>query len=275
MPEFAYQTPFRSAPTRPNTAVSAGIRLDRDVRGRGDPQGRSPRRCTLLAREAFRDVSFLYRAVAPGEGRGDPRRSRGLAQRPRRRADPAQERRRRLGLPAADVPGHRHRHDRRQERPARLDRRARTRSGSPGGSTRPTQKENLRYSQTVPLSMYEEINSGTNLPAQIDIYADQRRDVRVPVRRQGGRVGQQVDALPGDQGAAQSGEPGEVPRPEAALARHGRVPALSPGGRDRRHLGRGDDEDGEARQHGLPRSRCRPRATSSARRSATPSWRRR
>jgi fumarate hydratase class I len=32
-------------------------------------------------------------------------------------------------------------------------------------------KENLRYSQTVPLSMFEEVNSGTNLPAQIDIYA--------------------------------------------------------------------------------------------------------
>src|SRR5262249_32288788 len=33
------------------------------------------------------------------------------------------------------------------------------------------QKENLRYSQTIPLSLYEEVNSGTNLPAQIDIYA--------------------------------------------------------------------------------------------------------
>ncbi len=33
------------------------------------------------------------------------------------------------------------------------------------------QKENLRYSQTVPLSMYEESNSETNLPAQIDIFA--------------------------------------------------------------------------------------------------------
>jgi fumarate hydratase class I len=31
--------------------------------------------------------------------------------------------------------------------------------------------ENLRYSQTVPLSMYEEKNSGCNLPGQIDIYA--------------------------------------------------------------------------------------------------------
>jgi fumarate hydratase class I len=31
--------------------------------------------------------------------------------------------------------------------------------------------ENLRYSQTVPLDMYAEKNSGTNLPAQIDLYA--------------------------------------------------------------------------------------------------------
>jgi fumarate hydratase class I len=32
-------------------------------------------------------------------------------------------------------------------------------------------EENLRYSQTVPLDMYTEKNSGTNLPAQIDILA--------------------------------------------------------------------------------------------------------
>ncbi|MBF0493071.1 MAG: fumarate hydratase [Deltaproteobacteria bacterium] len=32
-------------------------------------------------------------------------------------------------------------------------------------------EENLRYSQTVALNMYDEINTGTNLPAQIDIQA--------------------------------------------------------------------------------------------------------
>jgi fumarate hydratase, class I len=32
-------------------------------------------------------------------------------------------------------------------------------------------KENLRYSQTVGLDMFEETNTGTNLPAQIDLYA--------------------------------------------------------------------------------------------------------
>ncbi len=32
-------------------------------------------------------------------------------------------------------------------------------------------QENLRYSQTIPLDMYREVNSGTNLPAQIDLMA--------------------------------------------------------------------------------------------------------
>lgn len=34
------------------------------------------------------------------------------------------------------------------------------------------QKKNLRYSQLAPQSFYEEKNTGTNLPAQIDIYAE-------------------------------------------------------------------------------------------------------
>ena len=32
-------------------------------------------------------------------------------------------------------------------------------------------RENLRYSQNAPLDMYKEVNTGTNLPAQIDLYA--------------------------------------------------------------------------------------------------------
>lgn len=34
------------------------------------------------------------------------------------------------------------------------------------------QEENLRYSQTAPLNMYTEVDTGTNLPAQIDILAN-------------------------------------------------------------------------------------------------------
>ena len=34
------------------------------------------------------------------------------------------------------------------------------------------QKLNLRYSQMAPLTMWDEVNTGTNLPAQIELYAD-------------------------------------------------------------------------------------------------------
>jgi fumarate hydratase class I len=34
-------------------------------------------------------------------------------------------------------------------------------------------ERNLRYSQVVPFTMFDEKNTGNNLPAQIDIYAEQ------------------------------------------------------------------------------------------------------
>lgn len=37
-------------------------------------------------------------------------------------------------------------------------------------------EENLRYSQTAPLDMYKEVNTGSNLPAQIDLYATEGSD---------------------------------------------------------------------------------------------------
>jgi fumarate hydratase class I len=46
--------------------------------------------------------------------------------------------------------------------------------------------ENLRYSQTVALDMYQEINTGTNLPAQIDIYATDGADYKFLFIAKGG-----------------------------------------------------------------------------------------
>jgi fumarate hydratase, class I len=40
------------------------------------------------------------------------------------------------------------------------------------GIRRTFTETNLRYSQVAPLSMYEEVNTGDNLPAQIDLYAE-------------------------------------------------------------------------------------------------------
>ncbi|MDH5655192.1 MAG: fumarate hydratase [Spirochaetia bacterium] len=45
---------------------------------------------------------------------------------------------------------------------------------------------NLRYSQVIPLSMYDEINSGSNLPAQIDIYADDGNEYKFLFLAKGG-----------------------------------------------------------------------------------------
>ena len=47
-------------------------------------------------------------------------------------------------------------------------------------------EENLRYSQTIPLTMYEERNSGSNLPAQIDIYATPGEEYRFLFIAKGG-----------------------------------------------------------------------------------------
>lgn len=47
-------------------------------------------------------------------------------------------------------------------------------------------EENLRYSQTVALDMYKEINSGCNLPAQIDIYATEGNEYKFLFVAKGG-----------------------------------------------------------------------------------------
>src|SRR5271166_5356236 len=40
------------------------------------------------------------------------------------------------------------------------------------GIRRTYTETNLRYSQLAPLSMYEEVNTGDNLPAQIDLFSE-------------------------------------------------------------------------------------------------------
>ncbi|MDR0750114.1 MAG: fumarate hydratase [Tannerellaceae bacterium] len=47
-------------------------------------------------------------------------------------------------------------------------------------------EENLRYSQNAPLDMYKEINTGCNLPAQIDIYATQGNEYKFLCIAKGG-----------------------------------------------------------------------------------------
>lgn len=47
-------------------------------------------------------------------------------------------------------------------------------------------KENLRYSQTAPLTMFDEVNTKTNLPAQIDLYATEGEEYKFLFVSKGG-----------------------------------------------------------------------------------------
>ena len=91
-------------------------------------------------------------------------------------------------------------------------------------------QDNLRYSQNAPLDMYKEVNTGTNLPAQIDLYATD---------------GDEYKFLPG--------EAEKLPRREDAHPRYCRLSTVPYRLRDRRYLGGSDAEDREAGVHQILR----------------------
>jgi fumarate hydratase class I len=170
MAEFRYVEPFPIAkeetPYRkvPSDLVSVARFEGQEVLKVG------PEALTLVAREAFRDVSFLYR---PGHLAqlaailDDPEASendRGVALALLRNAEVASG----FVLPmcqdtgTATIVG---------KKGQRVWTGGRDEEHLSRGVFDTYAKENLRYSQTVPLTMYDEANSGTNLPAQVDLYA--------------------------------------------------------------------------------------------------------
>ena len=80
------------------------------------------------------------------------------------------------------------------------------------------QKNNLRYSQNAPLSMYEEQNTLCNLPAQIELYATK-----------GGRICQQNLLVSGDQSAPEPGIIDGIHEGQNEDARYGGLSPLSSG----------------------------------------------
>ncbi len=145
----------------------------------------APEALTLVAREGFRDVSFLYR---PGHLAqlasilDDPEASandRGTALALLRNAEVAAG----FVLPMCQdtgtativaKKGHRVLTDGRDAE--HLSR----------GVFETYAKESLRYSQTLPLTMYDEANSGTNLPAQVDVYAAEGMEYHLLMIAKGG-----------------------------------------------------------------------------------------
>jgi fumarate hydratase class I len=118
------------------------------------------------------------------------------------------------------------------------------------------QKENLRYSQSIPLQMYEEKNSGTNLPAQIDLFAADGMKYEFLFVAKGGGSANKMFLFQETQGGAEPDRAAEVPEREDEDARHRRLSAVSPGVRDRRTSAEYCMKGLEARQHRLSRRDC-------------------
>jgi len=217
MPEIRLRpAPFRSVRTTRSTATSLPSTFpsasSRGARSSGRAGGADDNRtrgssATCRSSTAPRTFEKVAAILADPEV---------VAQRPRRRADDAQnaEVARGCRLPMCQDTGPRRSSPRRGQR---VFTGVKTEEWLSRGVFETYTKENLRYSQTVALTMYEEKNSGLQPPgADSTSYAADGERLRVRLHRQGGRVGQQVDAVPGDQGAAESREPREVPGGEAA-----------------------------------------------------------
>jgi fumarate hydratase class I len=185
MPEFRYVDPFPhghdEAPYRRLASDLVSV-----TRFEGHEMLRvAPEALTLVAREAFRDVAFLYRPSHLAQVAAildDPEASdndRGVALALLRNAEVAAG----LVLPMCQDTGT-------ATIVAKKGQQVWTGGGDAEHLSRGVfetyTRENLRYSQTVPLTMYEEANSGSNLPAQIDIYATEGMEYRFLMLAKGG-----------------------------------------------------------------------------------------
>jgi len=185
MPEFAYQDPFPLAKdtTRYRLLTKKHVAVDRfDGKEilKVDPEGLS-----LLAHRAMREVSFLLRpahlekvAAILSDPESSPN-DRGVAVAMLRNAEVAAK----FVLPfcqdtgTATVVG---------KKGQQVWTGARDEEFLSRGVYRTYTEENLRYSQTIPITMYEEKNSGTNLPAQIDLYATEGMEYKFLFVAKGG-----------------------------------------------------------------------------------------
>ena len=170
MPDFVYQDPFPLGKDETKYRL-----LTKDYVSTVVFEGREmlkvdPRGLEVLAREAFRDVSFLLRpshleqvAAILRDPEASPN-DRGVATAMLRNAEIASH----FVLPLCQDTGT-------AIVVAKKGQRVFTGVDDAEHISRGVYetyaKENLRFSQTVALSMYEEKNTGTNLPAQIDVYA--------------------------------------------------------------------------------------------------------
>ena len=131
-------------------------------------------------------------------------------------------------------------------------------------------KRNLRYSQLAPISMFEEKNTKSNMPAQVEIYAEGEDAYKLLFIAKGGGSANKAFLFQATPSNSDARPDAGVPQGKGAYARHRSMPALPSRDRHRRNKRRVDHEDRQAcldeisrriadeRQRGwsrLPRSR--------------------
>jgi fumarate hydratase class I len=185
MAEFHYVDPFPLAedetPYRKLTSEHVSVtRYDGQEFLKVDPEA-----LRLVARQAFRDVAFLYRPghlAQLGAVLDDPEASendRSVVLALLRNAEVASG----FVLPMCQDTGTATIVAKKGERVLTGGRDAEHLSR---GVYDTYTRESLRYSQSLPLTMYEERNSGSNLPAQIDIYATDGMEYHLLMLAKGG-----------------------------------------------------------------------------------------
>ncbi len=185
MPEFKYQDPFPLGKdeTMYRLVTAEFVRV-------ADFEGRKilmidPEALTILAHEALRDVSFLLRHShnkMVAKILDDPEASsndRGVAIAMLRNAEVAA----RFELPLCQDTGTAIIFAKKGQQ---VWTGVRDEEYLSKGIFKTYTGEHLRYSQNVPLTMYDEKNTGTNLPAQIDIYAVEGDEYRFLFLAKGG-----------------------------------------------------------------------------------------
>ena len=115
-------------------------------------------------------------------------------------------------------------------------------------------EENLRYSQTAPLNMFDEVDTGTNLPAQIDLMATEGMEYQFLFVTKGGGSANKTTLYQETKALLNPASLEKFLTEKMNDPRNRRLPAVPFGVRHRRNVGRSLFEDGEACNNRLSRS---------------------
>ena len=266
---------FRSARTPRPTArlTSAGVRVEK-IMGR-DMLVVEREALRALAEAAFIDIYASAAPGAPQEPEVDRRGPGGERQRQVRRLRLPQERQHRGRRRAADVPGHRHRDHHGQEGAARLHRRRRRGGARRGRARRVPQEEPALFAARAALHVRGEEHRQQHAGAGRDLRGGRRRAYKFLFIAKGGGSANKAFLYQATPSILTHDRMIAFLKEKILTLGTAACPPYHLAIVHRRHLGRADDEDGEARLDQVSRQPADARLARTATPSAISRWSRR